>query len=115
VDYQHLGFWVAVQVYLLQGQRQTFNLEDQWMSARCLQGFQSWSCYMWNWTVSTQHLYTAAPHTADDEKLGVARKQTKHPHLPTLNDELSPKQLNAVVYCLLNLYGRIKGTVLLMC
>ena len=45
-----------------------FSNLNQWMSVQCLQGFHTWSsCYMWSWTASTQHLYTAAPHTADDE------------------------------------------------
>jgi len=45
---------------------------------QCLQGFHTWSsCYMWSWTASTQHLYTAAPDTADDEKLGGAWNEAR--------------------------------------
>jgi len=62
-----VGFWHAGSGYLLgfhlpQGWREIFNFEDRWTIILCLQGL----------AVSTRHLYTAAPFTADKKKVGRA-------------------------------------------
>ena len=70
------GGWMSqvsswpLEFYLSQGRHKIFNLEDQQRSVQCLQ-----SSYMWSPTMSSWQLYTAAPHTAGDEKLGWAWKQ----------------------------------------
>ena len=62
-----VGFWHAGSGYLLgfhlpQGWCEIFNFEDRWTSILCLQEL----------AVSTRHLYTAAPFTADKKKVGRA-------------------------------------------
>jgi len=72
----YMGFWLVTQV---------------WFSTRTAQDFLPWkidqqvyntfracrdwaTVHTWNWTVSSQHFYTSAPHTAGDKKLGRAWK-----------------------------------------